>query len=100
MAKLPPWDDDKVIEQLRWMWGNGTIVKRQHFRDELKAAGASMLDIETIITGAPKVVGSEWDSKRRCYKYRISGSDVDDEILEFVVAFDTKNSKLFFITAF
>ena len=59
MDKLSPWSDDKVIEQLRWMWENGTIIKRQHFKDELRAAGASMLDVETIILGAPKVVGSE-----------------------------------------
>jgi len=100
MAKLSSWDDDKVIEQLRWMWENGTTIKRQHFKDELRAAGASMLDIEAIILGAPKVVGSEWDSNHRCYKYRISGSDVDGQTLEFVVTFDLKGSKLIFITAF
>lgn len=59
-----------------------------------------MLDIETIILGSPSVVGSEWDSRHKCYKYRISGTDLDGEILEFIAAFDTKHSKLFLITAF
>jgi hypothetical protein len=100
MVKLSPWTDDKVIEQLRWTWENGTTIKRHHFRDELEAAGASMLDIETIILDAPKVVSSEWDPKHRCYKYRISGDDLGGESLEFVVVFDSKHSRLIFITAF
>jgi hypothetical protein len=99
MVKLQPWDDDRVIEQLRWMWENGTIDKRQHFKAELNAAGASMLDIQTIIEGNPRIVRSDWDSKRRCYKYRISGEDLEGDTLHFVIAFDPKHSKLTFITA-
>lgn len=100
MAKLNPWNEGRVIEQLRWMWENGTVVRRRHFRDELEAAGASMLDIETIIFGCPKVANSEWDPEHRCYKYRICGEDLGGMTLDFVVSFDLGNSRLFLITAF
>lgn len=100
MAKVHLLDDDKVIEQLRWLYENGTTVKHQHFKDELRAADASMLDVESIIFGTPKVVSSEWDPKHKNYRCRISGADLEGVILEFVVALDIKHSKLIFITAF
>ena len=99
MVNVAPADDDEVIRKLRWLWENGITVKRQHFRDELRAADATMLDVESIALGAPNVVGAEWDPKHKNYKYRISGPDLDGDILEFVVAFDMRNSKLIFITA-
>ncbi len=99
MDKVSTADDDEVIRQLRWLWENGVTVKHQHFRDELKAANASMLDVEAIIHGTPKVVRKDWDAKRKRFRYRISGADLDGDILEFVVTFDIKNSKLIFITA-
>lgn len=100
MAKVPPLSDDKVVQQLRWLYENGKTVKCQHFRDELQAAGASTLDIECIIADTPKVVSAEWHPKSHDYRYRISGPDLDGETLEFVVVLDTKRSRLIFITAF
>jgi hypothetical protein len=100
MAKVIPLKDDEVIQKLRWLWENGVTVKPGHFKQELRAANASMVDVETIIFDNPTVVEYEWDRSRKRYKYRISGPDLDGETLEFVVAFDIKNSKLIFITAF
>ncbi len=99
MDKVRKWSDDKVIEQLRWLWENGTTRKSDHFKEELRAASASMLDIESVIFGTPRVISTEWDPKYRNYKHRISGQDLDGEPLEFVVAFDRRNSRLIFITA-
>ena len=59
-----------------------------------------MLDVQTIIFDKPKVISHEWNQERHCYRYRISGEDLEGEPLEFVIALDQKGSILTFITAF
>jgi hypothetical protein len=91
--------DDEVIEKARWLLDNGTTVRTSHFEQELVAANATMQDVICVFLGKCKVEGRRWDSRRKSYAYKLSGSDEDGEILNIVVAFNFKHSKLILITA-
>lgn len=97
--KSPPLSDDKVIEQLRWLWENGTVVRTPHFEIELSAAGATMMDVESVLMGNCKVENCRWDASHRRYSYKISGCDQDGDILNVVVSIDVRYSRLILVTA-
>ena len=91
--------DDEVIEKARWLLDNGITVLTSHFEQELAAANATMQDAASVLLGKCKVESRRWDSRRKSYTYNLSGSDEDGDILNIVVAFDFKGSKLILITA-
>ena len=92
--------DDKVIEQTRWLWENGTTVRKAHFDKELVEAGATMVDIRGVIFGACRVTDRQWKSKFGTWNYTIEGTDVEGTILNVVVSLDIRNSELIFVTVF
>jgi hypothetical protein len=95
----PPPSDDKVIEKLRWLWENGTVVRTPHFEIELRAAGATMMDVESVLMGNCRVENCRWDANHRRHSDKISGCDEDGDILNVVVSIDLRNSKLILLTA-
>jgi hypothetical protein len=92
--------DDEVIEKARWIWENGTILKTAHFGGEMKNAGASMMDAESLLFGECRVMKAEWNKEHRKYRYTILGYDGDGCELHLVVSLDIKNSVLILVTAF
>lgn len=95
-----PLPDDNVIEQTRWLWENGTTVRKAHFDKELIEAGATMVDIREVIFGACRVINRQWKSKFGTWNYTIEGTDAEGTILNVVVCLDLRNSELIFVTAF
>ena len=93
--------DDQAIERTRWLFENGTVRQTDHFRRELRAAGADMIDVQNAIADPDfHIEKAEYDRKRRVWRYTLEGCDEKGELLDIVVALDLKNSKLVLITAF
>jgi hypothetical protein len=97
--KISSLTDDEIIEKARWLLDNGTTVRTQHFEQELVAAGATMQDVVSVILSKCKIDNRRWDPIRKTYTYKISGCDEDGDVLDIVVAFDLKHSKLILVTA-
>ncbi|HXK60890.1 MAG TPA: hypothetical protein PLP42_13455 [Acidobacteriota bacterium] len=96
--KDPPVPDEEVIGRARYYYEEGTVVRYPHFDTELRAAGATHLDVEFILfrTGRFK----KKDYRRGRWRYVISGEDDTGDLLEIVIEFDLKNCTLRLITAY
>jgi hypothetical protein len=94
----PPVDDKDVIQKVRWIYEEGTVEITPHFREELRAAGATTLDLEYVLFGACSLRGKHKERGR--WRYELEGPDEQGEVLTIVLEIDLRNSAIRLITAY
>ena len=93
---------DEAIRRIRLILRDGKTIRSDHLIKDMASGrhGVSEQDLLHVLQTGEIISSPEWDENQRNWKYKVEGTDLEDEELRAITIIIEERFSIFIVTAY
>ena len=97
-----PFTPDEALRKIHQILRDGDTLFSQHLLDDIGSGrhGVSHQDVLFVLQSGDIISPPEWDDDHRNWKYKVEGTDLEEEELRAITIIIEERFSIFIVTAY